>query len=169
MAAPAAKAVGRDIGLGIKAPATSCQDRHCPFHGHLPVRGSVFDGTVEKAHMIHTVVVKRELVRKEPKYERLLRVTRKYSVHSPPCVGAKVGDHVRVAETRPISKTVSFVVVEVTHRAVGEAPLTLPTAKPEEIPIELAPRPIREKKQRVAAQEKKKAEGAPPAKSRRST
>nr|AJS12927.1 30S ribosomal protein S17, small subunit ribosomal protein S17 [uncultured archaeon] len=32
--------------------------------------------------------------------------------HSPPCVGAKEGDHVKIAECRPLSKTVSFVVVE---------------------------------------------------------
>ncbi|RLI40477.1 30S ribosomal protein S17, partial [Candidatus Bathyarchaeota archaeon] len=32
--------------------------------------------------------------------------------HNPPCINAKEGDTVRIAECRPISKTVSFVVVE---------------------------------------------------------
>jgi len=32
--------------------------------------------------------------------------------HNPPCIDAKEGDRVRIAECRPISKTVSFVVVE---------------------------------------------------------
>ena len=29
-----------------------------------------------------------------------------------PCLGLKVGDKVRIAECRPLSKTVSFVVIE---------------------------------------------------------
>ncbi|MDH5460348.1 MAG: 30S ribosomal protein S17, partial [Candidatus Bathyarchaeota archaeon] len=32
--------------------------------------------------------------------------------HNSPCINAKEGDRVRIAECRPISKTVAFVVVE---------------------------------------------------------
>ncbi len=32
--------------------------------------------------------------------------------HNPPCIDVKEGDRVKIAECRPISKTVSFVVVE---------------------------------------------------------
>ena len=153
--AASAKGIGRDIGLGVSAPARACDDRHCPFHGHLTVRGSVFDGEVQKAHMAKTVVVSRELSRPDAKFERLRRVSRKYSVHAPPCLGVRVGDFVRIAECRPIAKTVSFVVVSVVKAAPAEAALKLPTAKPEEIPVELAPRPVKPKKERV-----KKAEAA---------
>ena len=34
------------------------------------------------------------------------------TAHSTPCVDAQVGDMVRIAECRPLSKTKSFVVVE---------------------------------------------------------
>ncbi len=146
MAASASKGTGRDIGLGVPAPAGTCEDRHCPFHGHLTVRGSVFDGEVVSTAMSKTVTVRRELEREDKKFERLRRVSRKYSVHSPPCLNVHKGDSVRIAECRPIAKTVSFVVVTVVKRAVAEAPLKLPSAKPEEIPVELSVRPIRNKK-----------------------
>ena len=34
-------------------------------------------------------------------------------VHNPPCINASEGDLVKIYETRPLSKTVHFVVVEV--------------------------------------------------------
>jgi small subunit ribosomal protein S17 len=153
MATAATKTAGRDIGLGVPAPARSCDDRHCPFHGHLPVRGSVIEGEVVSASMQKTVVVRRDLMHGDPKFERLLRVQRKYTVHAPPCLEIKVGDLVRIAECRPVSKTVSFVVVAVTKPATAAVPLTLPTAKPEEIPLELSARPIRAKRFRDKAEE----------------
>lgn len=157
--AASAKGIGRDIGLGISAPAKSCDDRHCPFHGNLPVRGSVFDGEVVSSAMAKTVVVRRELSREDKKFERLRRVRRKYSVHAPPCLGVHVGDRVRIGECRPIAKTVSFVVVAVVQAARAEAPLKLPTAKPEEIPEEHSARPVKAK--RVRTREKEEAAGAP--------
>jgi small subunit ribosomal protein S17 len=155
MAATAAKASGRDIGVGVPAPTQTCDDQHCPFHGNLPVRGAVFDGTVVKAAMTRTVIVRRDQVRRDRKFERLKRVSHKYAVHAPPCVGARVGDTVRVAETRPLSKTVSFVLVAVTKAAPVEGALKLPTAKPEEIPEELSARPVKEKRRREREAEKK--------------
>ena len=38
--------------------------------------------------------------------------TGRYSVHAPSCLELKVGDEVRIMECRPLSKTVSFVVIE---------------------------------------------------------
>lgn len=146
MAAAAAKGGGRDIGLGVPAPAGRCDDRHCPFHGHLTVRGSVFDGEAVSTSMAKTVVVRRELEREDAKFERLRRISRKYSVHAPPCLKVHEGDWVRIAECRPIAKTVSFVVVQVLKEGVREEALKIPTAKPEEIPIEISPRPVRPKK-----------------------
>ena len=149
--AATAKSMGRDIGLGVSAPSRSCDDRHCPVHGHLTVRGSVFDGEVVSTAMAKTVVVRRELSRKDQKFERLRRVRRKYSAHAPPCLAVRAGDFVRIAECRPIAKTVSFVVVSVVKAAPAEIALKLPTAKPEEIPVELSTRPVRPKKEREAA------------------
>ena len=154
MAAPA-KAGGRDIGLGVEAPQARCGDRHCPFHGNLPVRGSVFDGEVVSSAMAKTVVVRRELEHADKKFERLRRVSRKYSVHSPPCLNVRMGDWVRIAECRPIAKTVSFVAVKVLTAATPEAALRLPTAKPEEIPVELTARPVKTKRERTRVEDEK--------------
>jgi small subunit ribosomal protein S17 len=63
--------------------------------------------------MTDTVVVLREFERKMTKYDRYEKRRSKLHAHNPPCLKAKVGDVVKVAECRPLSKTKSFVVVEV--------------------------------------------------------
>ena len=103
----------RDIGLDIEPPAKACSDAKCPFHGSLPVRGAVIDGVVKGAKMMGTVVVQRERRVYVPKYERFKRTTHKYSAHSPPCMAVTEGSKVTIAECRPLSKTVKFVVVKV--------------------------------------------------------
>jgi len=55
----------------------------------------------------------REFEKKATKYERFEKRRSKIHAHSPPCLEAKAGDHVRIAECRPLSKTKSYVVVEV--------------------------------------------------------
>ncbi len=47
-----------------------------------------------------------------PKYERYEKRTSSYAAHCPPCIEAKLGDKVRIAECRPLSKTISFVTIE---------------------------------------------------------
>ena len=47
----------RDIGIDVKAPTTICDDKHCPFHGNLPVRGQVIDGIVVSVKMNSHAVV----------------------------------------------------------------------------------------------------------------
>ncbi|RZN73091.1 MAG: 30S ribosomal protein S17 [Candidatus Methanolliviera hydrocarbonicum] len=101
----------RDIGLNVKPPESKCSDINCPFHGNLSVRGQVFIGKVVNAEG-KTVVVKREMNRFVKKYERYERRSSKIHAHDPPCIKIRVGDLVKVAECRPISKTKSFVVVE---------------------------------------------------------
>ncbi|MCK4717845.1 MAG: 30S ribosomal protein S17 [Thermoplasmata archaeon] len=109
----AKKAVkARKIGLGIQTPKTSCQDQHCPFHGNLPVRGYTIEGTVVTDRMDKTVVVERERTRYNKKYERYEKRTGRVPAHNPPCIGAKKGDIVTVAECRPLSKTVTYVVIQ---------------------------------------------------------
>jgi len=102
----------RDIGLDVQPPEEECDDENCPFHGKLPVRGQILVGEVIKDRAPKTVVVKREYLKKIRKYERYERRTSKIHAHNPPCINAKVGDIVKIAECRPISKTKSFVVVE---------------------------------------------------------
>lgn len=98
--------------LTFKKPKEACNDRNCPFHGNLPVRGRIFEGVVVSAKMDKTVIVKHDYMKYIPKFMRYQRRHSRIPSHNPPCIGAKEGDHVVIAECRPISKTVSFVVVE---------------------------------------------------------
>jgi small subunit ribosomal protein S17 len=100
------------MSLTFKKSKKTCEDTNCPFHGELPVRGRVFEGVVVTAKMDRTVVVERDYLSYVSKFMRYERRRSRIPSHNPPCVGAKEGDRVKVAETRPISKTVSFVVVE---------------------------------------------------------
>jgi len=102
----------RNIGLNVKAPTKSCNDKNCPFHGSLSVRGQVLTGAVSSMKMQDSIIVKREYTHYVPKYERYEKRTSKYSAHCPPCIKTKVGDNVRIAECRPLSKTISFVTIE---------------------------------------------------------
>ncbi|MEM0129564.1 MAG: 30S ribosomal protein S17 [Thermoplasmata archaeon] len=120
--APARRA--RDIGLDVRAPKGTCDDPHCPFHGTLSVRGQILEGTLVSTAMQRTAVIERTLLTYVPKYERYEKRRRRYLAHAPPCLNVPVGHRVRIAETRPISKLVSFCIVEdlglAAHRAAGE-------------------------------------------------
>lgn len=102
----------KDIGIDVKPPERECDDKNCPFHGNLRVRGQILTGKVIKTYQ-KTAVIERELIRYVPKYERYLKKKSKIHAHNPPCINAKPGDEVIIAECRPISKTKSFVIVEV--------------------------------------------------------
>ena len=102
----------KNIGLNIKAPSEKCNDKNCPFHGTLPVRGQVIVGVVSSVKMQDSILVKREYIHYVPKYQRYEKRTSAYSAHCPPCIKTKIGDKVRIAECRPLSKTVSFVTIE---------------------------------------------------------
>ena len=102
----------RNIGLNVKAPTESCTDKNCPFHGNLPVRGQIITGVVSSVKMQDSVLVKREYTHHIPKYERYEKRTSTYSAHCPPCIKVNTGDQVRIAECRPLSKTISFVTIE---------------------------------------------------------
>jgi len=100
------------MAFSLKKPKKTCSDPNCPFHGKLSVRGRVLEGPVISAKMDKTVVVRRDYLKYSPKFKRYERRHSHIPAHSPPCMDAKEGDRVRIAECRPISKTVSFVVVE---------------------------------------------------------
>lgn len=107
----------RDIGMQVKPPQKECDDPSCPFHGKLRVRGRVLEGIVNKAAMNKTVVVRRDYDKYVQEYQRYERRHSHVMAHNPPCVEAAIGDNVRLMECRPLSKAVSFVVVE---RIAGE-------------------------------------------------
>jgi small subunit ribosomal protein S17 len=102
----------RNIGIEAKAPEATCNDPKCPWHGRLSVRGKVLDGIVASTRAQKTAVIEREYLHFIPKYERYEKRRGRISAYKPECISAKVGDKVRIAECRPVSKTKSFVVVE---------------------------------------------------------
>ncbi|MFB6155630.1 MAG: 30S ribosomal protein S17 [Haloferacaceae archaeon] len=100
------------IGLNVPEPEETCSDANCPFHGSLSVRGQTLEGTVASTDMEKTVVVEREYDVRVPKYDRYMKRRSRVPAHAPPCMDLAEGDTVRIAETRPLSKTKSHVVVE---------------------------------------------------------
>ena len=100
------------MSLAFKKPKKSCADRNCPFHGTLSVRGRVLEGIVVSSKMDKTVIVEREYLQFSSKFVRYERRHGHIPSHNPPCIGVKEGERVKIAECRPLSKTVAFVVVE---------------------------------------------------------
>lgn len=108
--------VVRNIGIDVKVPRKSCDDRYCPFHGVLPVRGKILEGTVSSSKMTRAVTVERDYFHYVKKYMRYEKRRSKIMAHNPPCVDAKEGDKVKIMECRPLSKAIAFVVVEKTGK-----------------------------------------------------
>lgn len=79
----------------------------------VSIRGGTFVGIVESTKMQKSATVRWEYAEKVPKYERYERRNTKITVHVPESLELHEGDKVRVAETRPISKTKSHVAVEI--------------------------------------------------------
>ncbi|MEM2143493.1 MAG: 30S ribosomal protein S17, partial [Candidatus Thorarchaeota archaeon] len=61
----------RNIGIpGIEPPEKECNDRNCPFHGDLPVRGRIFEGVVTSTRMYKTITFQRDYLTLVKKYGR---------------------------------------------------------------------------------------------------
>ena len=102
----------RNIGIKVELPSQSCNDKKCPFHGDIRLRGRSFVGVIVAMDVHRSATVewtKRVFVRK---YERYRRKKTRVRVHNPSCVNAHVGDKVLIHECRPLSKTKNFVVVQ---------------------------------------------------------
>ncbi len=102
----------RDIGIDATPPKEVCNDPNCPWHGHIKIRGRIFVGKVVSTRMSKSAVVEWSYIKKSKKYRRYMRAKTKVTVHVPPCILLKAGDLVKIGETKPISKTKSFVVIE---------------------------------------------------------
>ncbi len=75
-------------------------------------------GTVVSDAMDKTVVVQAERRITHPVYGKVMRRSKKYYAHDEKNE-AKKGDQVVIAETRPLSKTKRWRLVEITARASG--------------------------------------------------
>lgn len=102
---------GRNIGIEVEYPTRSCTDIHCPFHGKLSLRGQMITGVCVTDRMPKTCVIQRERTVFVKQYERYEKRTTRIAAHNPDCLGVKVGERVKIMECRPLSKTVSFVII----------------------------------------------------------
>ena len=99
-------------GLDVTAPRKKCQDDRCPFHGRIKVRGRLLSGTAVSTSGKSFAVIEMQYLHMVPKYSRGERRRSRVSAHVPPCIEVRDGDSVTLGECRPLSKTISFVVVE---------------------------------------------------------
>lgn len=99
-------------GLDLAAPKKKCQDDRCPFHGRVKVRGRLLSGRAVSTAGRGFAVVEMEYLHMVRKFNRGERRRSRVSAHIPPCIEVQDGDSVTIGECRPLSKTISFVVVE---------------------------------------------------------
>ena len=79
--------------------------------------GKEYVGKVVSDKNDKTVTVLVETYKKDPLYGKRVKYSKKYSAHDE-SNKAKVGDVVRIVETRPLSKTKRFYVAEIVKEAV---------------------------------------------------
>ena len=76
-------------------------------------------GRVVSDKMDRTVVVSVERLRRHPIYKRVVRLSSKFKAHDEDN-SAKVGDTVRIEESRPLSREKRWTVVEIVARGSHE-------------------------------------------------
>ena len=105
----------RNIGLPVNEPKEKPlkNEKNNPFNGSLTIRGKLFEGVVINAKAKRTAVIQKESLIYFEKFKRFGRSKNKIHAHNPSNLNVLKGDHVTDAECRPISKSVSFVIVEV--------------------------------------------------------
>lgn len=91
--------------------ADKCDDTKCFKHGGLKIRGETLQGKVVSSKSKNTVIVERETTQYFSKYRKWARGTSHIAAHNPPCINARVGDVVDLAETRKLSKTKAWTVI----------------------------------------------------------
>jgi small subunit ribosomal protein S17 len=79
-------------------------------------RSTERQGTVVSSAMDKTIVVKVDVIKSHPKYKKVVRRSTKFHAHDEGNT-AKVGDVVRIVETRPLSKTKRWRLAEIVEVA----------------------------------------------------
>jgi small subunit ribosomal protein S17 len=81
-------------------------------------------GEVISNKMAKTIIVRVERRFPHPKYKKVVTGYKKFYAHDEKAE-AKVGDRVRIEETRPLSKTKRWRLVEVVERSAGVVPVAV--------------------------------------------
>jgi len=91
------KQVKKKIDLGVK---------------NLSTRGKILTGIVIATNSAKTAKIEFQRIIPLRKYERFEKRRTRLIVHNPETINAKVGDKVKIAECRPLSKTKNFIIIE---------------------------------------------------------
>nr|AJS13042.1 30S ribosomal protein S17P, small subunit ribosomal protein S17 [uncultured archaeon] len=111
-------------------------------------------GTVASDKMSKTAIVSWDRKVYVPKFERYEKRRSKVSAHNPECIDAKRGDVVLIAETRPLSKTKNFVIIEVIGKESTRDILKAEAIKEEEGTEKPLPKLDEEQKHKSKKEEK---------------
>ena len=105
----------KNIGIPVSFPKKNADlnDKKNPFNGSLAIRGKIFEGKVIKSKAKNTVVIEKDTPIYFTKFKRYGRSKSKIHAHVPTNLDVQEGNQVIAAECRPLSKSVSFVVIEV--------------------------------------------------------
>ena len=104
------------VNLDIEQKKEIFNDKNCPIHGNLKLRGKVFKGKViKKFHK--RVVIEFERMTYVRKYERYAKLKTKIHARLPICMEKEIniGDLIKIQECRPLSKMIHFVVMGKTN------------------------------------------------------
>ena len=111
----------KSVGLGFKTPKTAINgkyiDKKCPFTGNVSIRGRLMRGVVHSIAMKRSIVIRRDYLHYIEKYQRYMKRHKNFTVHCSPAFEPKVGDEVIVGQTRPLSKTIRYNVLQLIAKA----------------------------------------------------
>ncbi len=96
--------------------AEVCTDKKCYIHGGLKVRGGRLTGKVVSTKAKNTAIIERDSTRFFQKYQRRAKERSHITAHLPACLKISLGDMVVLGETRKISKTKAWTVLEVVKK-----------------------------------------------------
>lgn len=78
--------------------------------------GKTFEGSVISDKMTNTIVVSMEYTRRHPLYKKIIRKHK--NIYAENNLSAKIGDVVKVRETRPLSKLKRFTTLAIIKKSI---------------------------------------------------
>lgn len=78
--------------------------------------GKTFEGSVISDKMTNTIVVSMEYTRRHPLYKKIIKKHK--NIYAENNLSAKIGDIVKVRETRPLSKLKRFTTLAIIKKAI---------------------------------------------------
>ena len=82
----------------------------------INTNGKTFEGSVISDKMTNTIVVSLEYTRRHPLYKKIVRKHK--NIYAENNLSAKIGDRVKVRETRPLSKLKRFTTIAITKKSI---------------------------------------------------